>query len=117
MGKLSTHVLDISIGKPAEGVQIELSIREVDRYRLLRSVVTNSDGRTDEPLLNADTIRAGDYELLFHIGKYFSDSKVIESTQPFLKRVPIHFTISDPGENFHIPLVATPWSYSTYRGS
>ena len=117
MSKLSTHVLDISIGKPAAGVKIELSIQESGGFRLIKSLVTNKDGRTDELLLDADTIQSGDYEILFHIGDYFADTNSTLSDKPFLNRIPIRFTIDDANQNFHVPLVVTPWSYSTYKGS
>jgi 5-hydroxyisourate hydrolase len=105
-GKLSTHVLDTTIGKPAAGMGIEL-YREGE---LLKSVVTNSDGRTDAPLLIGDDFKTGIYELIFEVGDYFGDST-------FLNRVPIHFSVADTRENYHVPLLCSPWAYSTYRGS
>ncbi len=117
MAKLSTHVLDTSIGKPAAGVQIDLFIEEDGDFRLLKSVVTNSDGRTDELLLDADSIMAGDYQITFHVGEYFALANPEATGRPFLNQVPIRFGISNPDENFHVPLLVTPWSYSTYRGS
>lgn len=113
MAKLSTHVLDTSIGKPAEGVKIDLAVLEDGEYRAIKTVTTNSDGRTDELLLDAGSMRAGEYELVFHVGDYFGAGSVSR----FLDRVPIRFRIYDPGENYHVPLVVTPWAYSTYRGS
>lgn len=117
MSKLSTHVLDTSIGKPAAGVTIELFILEPAGSRLIKSVVTNKDGRTDELLLDAESIKVGDYEIVFHIGDYFAGSNASAASTPFLNLIPIRFTIANPDENFHVPLVVTPWSYSTYRGS
>ncbi|MFT5504110.1 MAG: 5-hydroxyisourate hydrolase [Gammaproteobacteria bacterium] len=117
MSKLSTHVLDTSIGKPAEGVKIDFSIFEANGSRLIKSLATNKDGRTDELLLDADSMRAGDYEILFHIGDYFSAKGVALGDRPFLNKIPIRFSIANPEQNFHVPLVVTPWSYSTYRGS
>lgn len=127
MPKLSTHVLDTAIGKPAAGVNIELFILESAGSRLIKSVVTNKDGRTDELLLDADTIQSGDYEIVFHVGDYFAGSnpnvsdtsgvKVDSTSKPFLNLVPVRFTIADASDNFHVPLVVKPWSYSTYRDS
>ena len=106
--KLSTHVLDLTRGKPAAGMKIEL--RELATGTLLKEVITNTDGRTDTPLLTADELRAGEYELLFHVGDYFGDKS-------FLDRVPVRFHVTDPTASHHVPLLCTPWAYSTYRGS
>lgn len=108
MSTLSTHVLDTAHGRPAAGMKIELWSE--DRSRALKSMTTNSDGRTDEPLLSGDTMIAGTYELVFHVGDYFGD-------RSFLDQVPVRFTISDAGAKYHVPLLVTPWAYSTYRGS
>jgi len=107
-GKLSTHVLDLTRGKPAAGMTIEL--RNLSDNELLKTVRTNVDGRTDVPLLAGEELKAGEYELLFHIGDYFGDKS-------FLDRVPIRFRIVDPHSSYHVPLLCTPWAYSTYRGS
>ena len=107
-GKLSTHVLDLARGKPAAGMTIEL--RSLPNNALLKTVRTNADGRTDAPLLVGDELKAGEYELLFHVGDYFGDKS-------FLDCVPIRFRISDPHASYHVPLLCTPWAYSTYRGS
>jgi hydroxyisourate hydrolase len=106
--KLSTHVLDLTRGQPAAGMKIQL--RETASAVVLRTVLTNADGRTDAPLLTGEAVRAGEYELLFHVGDYFGD-------RSFLDLVPIRFRISDPGGSYHVPLLCTPWAYSTYRGS
>ena len=106
--KLSTHVLDLVMGKPAAGMRIEL--RNVEADALLKVVHTNADGRTDEPLLFGDALQAIEYELLFHVGAYFHNTS-------FLDRVPIRFRIADPTASYHVPLLCTPWAYSTYRGS
>lgn len=108
MSSLSTHVLDTSRGHPAAGMKIDLWSR--DRSILLKTVTTNSNGRTDEPLLTRETMVAGTYELVFHVGDYFGD-------RSFLDQVPVRFTISDAGAKYHVPLLVTPWAYSTYRGS
>jgi 5-hydroxyisourate hydrolase len=108
MGKLSTHVLDTANGRPAAGMKIEL--RRMPSGELVKNLTTNNDGRTDEPVLGPDEITAGDYELVFHVGAYFGESK-------FLDVVPVRFRIADAGQNYHVPLLCSPWSYSTYRGS
>ena len=107
-GKLSTHVLDLTTGRPAAGMRLELF--DVEAGALLKTVHTNADGRTDEPLLIGDELQAAEYELLFHVGDYFHD-------KGFLDRVPIRFRIADRTANYHVPLLCTPWAYSTYRGS
>lgn len=117
MGRLSTHVLDTVSGKPAQGVRIDLSVQDGERWRLLKSVTTNQDGRTDEPLLAGDALQAGRYELLFHIAEYFANQEAAMSDPPFLDEIPLRFAIADAAGHYHVPLLATPWSYSTYRGS
>ena len=112
-GKLSTHVLDTARGGPAAGVKIELWRLDPERT-LIKTVVTNDDGRTDSPLLGAGEMAAGGYELVFSVGDYF-ESRGVKS--PFFDQVPVRFQIADAGAPYHVPLVATPWSYSTYRGS
>lgn len=107
MGKLTTHVLDTASGNPAQGVRIRL-------YRggeLLKDILTNSDGRCDEPLL-ADA-PPGEYQLLFSLGDYFRANGI---PSPFLNEIPVHFIV-EAGRNYHVPLACSPYSYSTYRGS
>jgi 5-hydroxyisourate hydrolase len=118
-GRLTTHVLDTAQGRPAAGLAIELWQLEPggDGRRLLRAVRTNADGRTDAPLLNGDELVAGIYELVFAIGAYFADQPVAVTNPPFLDRVPVRFGIADPTAHYHVPLLASPWAYSTYRGS
>jgi hydroxyisourate hydrolase len=108
MSTLSTHVLDTMRGCPAAGMKIELWAR--NPLELIKIVTTNADGRTDEPLLRPDELKTGNYELLFLVGDYFHD-------RTFLDEVPVRFTISDPRAKYHVPLLVTPWAYSTYRGS
>ncbi|MGZ3158742.1 MAG: hydroxyisourate hydrolase [Burkholderiaceae bacterium] len=117
MGKLSTHVLDTSLGKPAAGVAIELYAIGASGKTLLKTVITNQDGRCDVPLLQADEMRVGQYELVFAAGDYFSAQGATLSTPRFIDRVTIAFGIASPEQNYHVPLVVSPWSYSTYRGS
>jgi 5-hydroxyisourate hydrolase len=95
-------------GRPASGMKIEL--RRVPGQELVKTLTTNGDGRTDELVLGPDEIAEGDYELIFHVGTYFGESK-------FLDVVPVRFRISDAAQGYHVPLLCTPWSYSTYRGS
>ncbi len=111
--KLSTHVLDLTTGKPAAGLKIELW-SQTAQPTLLKSVVTNADGRTDAPLLTAGEMKAGSYELVFLVKDYFG-ARGVECT--FLDRVPVRFGISDANGSYHVPLLVTPWAYSTYRGS
>jgi 5-hydroxyisourate hydrolase len=117
MGRLSTHVLDTARGLPAAGVRIELSQRVADGWLALRSVQTNADGRTDEPLLAGDALVPGTYRLLFHVGDYFRRTGVALPEPAFIDQVPLEFGIADAGGHYHVPLLASPWSYSTYRGS
>jgi 5-hydroxyisourate hydrolase len=108
MSGLTTHVLDTMRGQPAAGMTIELW--SVDRSQRLKDVKTNSDGRTDAPLLAANEMAVGNYELIFFVGDYFGERR-------FLDRVPVRFVISDAAAKYHVPLLVSPWSYSTYRGS
>ena len=117
MGTLTTHALDNAGGKPAADLRIDLSIREGGAWRLLKSVRTNEQGRTDTPLLAQAEMRAAQYELLFHVAEYFAARCVAQGTPPFLDDVPVRFHIGDVSAHYHVPLLITPWSYSTYRGS
>ncbi|MFP5393329.1 MAG: hydroxyisourate hydrolase [Gammaproteobacteria bacterium] len=115
-GKLSTHVLDTAHGRPAAGVRIELYSVHTERT-LLASTSTNADGRCDAPLLTGESMQAGCYELVFWVGDYFATQGVALPEPRFLDRVTVSFGIANPTQNYHVPLVVTPWSYSTYRGS
>lgn len=117
MGKLSTHVLDTAHGRPAAGVAIALYAVGGETRTLLKRAATNRDGRCDAPLLEGEELRAGRYELVFDAGDYFTAQGVALSEPRFLDRVTIAFGVADPAQNYHVPLVVTPWSYSTYRGS
>ena len=117
MGKLSTHVLDVMQGKPAAGVAIELYAVQGAQKTLLCSVVTNLDGRCDAPLLQDEALHVGQYELVFGVGDYFAGQGVTLPQPRFLDRVTVAFGIADTHQNYHVPLVTSPWSYSTYRGS
>ena len=120
MGKLSTHVLDTAHGLPAADMRIELWQMRDDGEKLLKAVRTNADGRTDQPLLDAAAIEVGTYELLFFVGEYFAARGGTGGTLAdprFLDIVPVRFGIADASANYHVPLLVSPWSYSTYRGS
>ena len=108
MSSLTTHVLDTARGVPAQGMTVELW--SVDQSKRLKTVQTNGDGRIDSPLLAGNEMAAGTYELVFLVGDYFNEKR-------FLDRIPVRFTISDPGAKYHVPLLVSPWSYTTYRGS
>jgi hydroxyisourate hydrolase len=117
MAGLSTHILDTAKGGPAAGVRVELFELVDDQHRFICDAVTNDDGRTDKSLMSADQMRSGTFEILFHIGSYFTDTAADGNTSGFLDVVPVRFTITDPTQHYHIPLLASPWSYTTYRGS
>jgi 5-hydroxyisourate hydrolase len=117
MGKLSTHVLDTAQGKPGAGVKVELYAVDGGQRTLLKQDATNQDGRCNTPLLEGEQLRAGQYELVFAAGDYFAAQGVALPSPRFVDRVTIAFGVADPSQNYHVPLVVTPWSYSTYRGS
>lgn len=106
MKGLTTHVLDTMQGRPAAGMKIEL----YSAGKLLKTVMTNADGRTDAPLLDETEFATGAYEIVFHVGEYFGDRR-------FLDQVPVRFRISNAEAKYHVPLLVTPWAYSAYRGS
>ncbi len=108
MGRLTTHVLDTAQGRPAAGVRIDLKRVEPDGG-FVAQATTNPDGRTDGPLLEGADFTAGIYVLEFHVGQYFGEG--------FLDIVPVRFRIADPAAHYHVPLLCSPWAYSTYRGS
>jgi 5-hydroxyisourate hydrolase len=114
---LTTHMLDTASGKPAEGVKIDFSVLEGEAYRFIRTVHTNADGRNAEPLLTPETMKTGQYQLVFHVAEYFTKLGTILPNPPFLDRAVIQFGIADAGDHYHVPLLASPWSFTTYRGS
>ncbi|KJC56021.1 OHCU decarboxylase [Bradyrhizobium sp. LTSPM299] len=117
-GRLSTHVLDTHSGRPAAGISVELTeLSDLGAPRLVTRTVTNSDGRTDAPLIGGRPVPIGRYELMFSVGEYFTARGVPTSDPPFLDRIPLRFSVSDPEGHLHVPLLVTPWSYATYRGS
>ena len=116
-GTLTTHVLDIALGRPAAGVGLELVRLSDGGQEPLARAVTNADGRTDAPLLADGAFAAGRYELRFAVGAYLRDAGHAVADPPFLDVVPVRFGVSRPDEHHHVPLLFSPWSYSTYRGS
>lgn len=117
MGRLSTHVLDTAKGKPAAGVGITLfRLSGGERIRV-KQVVTNSDGRTDEPMLEGEALEAGTYELVFSAGDYLRSSGQAGEGVLFLDEIPIRFGVPDASQHYHVPLLISPFGYSTYRGS
>jgi len=116
MTKLTTHVLDIFSGKPGKGIRVELYFVQNDKKEKLNSIILNNDGRGDEPLLENENFKIGKYELLFFVGDYFKNKTKLEEI-PFLDEVVVKFGISNNKEHYHVPLLVSPWSYSTYRGS
>jgi 5-hydroxyisourate hydrolase len=110
VGKLTTHVLDTAQGKPGAAIEVELWRLDGADWRMVKKVRTNADGRTDAPLLEGEAFRAGTYQLVFHVGEYFRG-------QGFLDLVPVRFRIADAAAHYHVPLLCSPWSYTTYRGS
>ncbi|GAA0774305.1 hydroxyisourate hydrolase [Castellaniella ginsengisoli] len=117
MGKLSTHVLDTVHGVPAQGVALELYRLDGDSRTLLTQTATNQDGRCDAPLLSGPSLTRGVYELVFHAGDYFARKGVPLPEPRFVDQVVLRFGVANPDENYHVPLVVTPWTWSTYRGS
>lgn len=116
MGRLTTHVLDTAAGKPAAGMKIELWRTGNDPMHL-KTLTTNEDGRVDGPILNGGDFRPGVYELRFHAGDYLSSSGARLPEPAFLDIIPIRFGIADAGAHYHVPLLLSPYGYSTYRGS
>jgi 5-hydroxyisourate hydrolase len=118
MGRLSTHILDTVRGTPAADVAIDLDGLQADgSWRRLTQVRTNADGRTDQPLLSGEALKVGTYMLTFHMGAYFKAHGFALTEPLFLDLIPLRFAVADADGHYHVPLLATPWSYSTYRGS
>ena len=115
MGRLTTHVLDTAHGRPGAGIRVKLFALQGERH-LIANTMTNDDGRTEEPWLSEETFIAGSYELEFSVGEYFAATGIETGDPPFLGDIVIRFAVKD-GEDYHVPLLVSPWSYSTYRGS
>lgn len=116
MGELTTHVLDTARGVPAAGMRVDLITLDGDiAGRIVKVVTTNEAGRTDEPLLAGAAMKTGRYEMCFHVGDYFRRAGVALADPPFLDLVPVRFAIADARAHYHLPLLVSPWSYTTYR--
>jgi 2-oxo-4-hydroxy-4-carboxy-5-ureidoimidazoline decarboxylase len=117
-GRLTTHVLDTHGGHPAQGVAVELhELSSSGAGRLVTAAISNADGRTDAPLISGRPLPIGSYELRFAVGDYFARGGIALADPPFLDVVPLRFSIAEPEGHYHVPLIVTPWSYATYRGS
>ncbi len=117
MGQLTTHILDTAAGRPASGVRIDLFAERDGAWCELVSVRTNDDGRVDSPLLQGADLRPGRHRLVFHVGAYFRGTAQPGVEAGFLDLVPVEFGVADAEAHYHVPLLVTPWSYCTYRGS
>ena len=113
---LTTHMLDTANGKPGEGVRVDFSVLDGGAYKLIKTVRTNADGRT-EPLLTAETMKVGQYQLVFYLAEYYTKLGTVLPNPPFLEKAVIQFGMADATAHYHVPVLATPWSYTTYRGS
>lgn len=116
MGKLTTHILDVRNGKPAAGIAITLYKVAGSTMKLIGQFISNNDGRTDHPLLEGSAFEPGEYQIEFDVQAYFS-GQCGEGAPSFLNIIPIRFGVSDASDHYHVPLVCSPWTYSTYRGS
>ena len=117
MAGISTHVLDNLTGLPGVGMRIGFSVYEDGRWKHLRTLTTNADGRTDQPVLAAADARVGQYELAFHIGDYYAAQKVAPQALFVDHVMPVRFSLFDTQQHYHVPMLCTPWSCATYRGS
>jgi 5-hydroxyisourate hydrolase len=117
MGRLTTHVLDTAQGKPAGGMAIRLRRVDGEHRETIATVTTNRDGRVDQPLLSGDAFVAATYELEFDVEEYFGRQPLAVASPAFLDIVTIRFTVADPSGDYHVPLLVSPWAYSTYRGN
>ena len=117
MGRLTTHLLDTAHGKPVAGIEVTLYRRAGDRYEAIVSMTTNADGRCDTPLLEGEALQPGRYRLVFAAGAYFRSLGVALPDPPFIDAVVVDFGVADANAHYHVPLLVSPWSYSTYRGT
>ena len=117
MGRLTTHVLDTANGRPAAGVRITLYRNAGERYMLIGDDVTDQDGRCNRPLLEGDAFTGGRYRLVFAAGEYFAKTGITLPDPPFIDEVVVDFGVADAASHYHVPLLVSPWSFSTYRGS
>ncbi|SFM94451.1 hydroxyisourate hydrolase [Methylobacterium pseudosasicola] len=117
MAGISTHVLDTDRGRPASGVRIDFSMMEDGKWRLMRSVVTNADGRTDKPILPGGEAKVGQYELVFHVTDYLKARSGTAEADIFIDDPVVRFAIFDAKQHYHVPMLCAPGSFTTYRGS
>ena len=117
MAGITTHVLDADRGRPAPGVRIDFSVMEGGAWRLVKSVVTNADGRTDAPILPAAEARIGQYQLEFHIDAYLKAKPGVTEADIFVDNPVVRFSVADPKQHYHVPMLCTPGTCATYRGS
>jgi len=117
MAGISTHVLDSSTGRPAAGVRIDFSVLDGSSWKLVKTMLTNGDGRTDQPVLPPAEAKVGEYELLFYVGDFFQRPGSNLAEPPFLDTVPVRFSIFDAKQHYHVPMLCSAWSCTTYRGS
>jgi 5-hydroxyisourate hydrolase len=117
MAQISTHVLDTAHGRPAAALRVGLYILRDGERHVIHTAITNADGRPAAPLLTADRIEPGEYELAYNVADYFRGAGVALPSPPFLDQVVVRFGVSDPDGNYHVPLLVSPYGYSTYRGS
>jgi 5-hydroxyisourate hydrolase len=117
MAGITTHILDTGAGKPGAGMRIDFSVLVDGSYKLVKTVTTNADGRTDQMILKPEETKVGQYELLFHVADYFRAQGQALAEPSFIDKVPVRFAVFDPAQHYHVPMIATPWSCGTYRGS
>ena len=117
MAGITTHVLDSNRGRPAAGVRIDLSVKDGGDWKFVKTTATNADGRTDGPVVKPEDAKVGEYELVFYIDEYFQKQPDPSGAQPFVDRAVVRFSIFDVKQHYHVPLLCTPGSCTTYRGS
>ena len=117
MAGITTHVLNTVTGKPGAGMRIDFSVQEGETWRLVKTVRSNGDGRTDDMILKPEDTNVGQYELMFYVSDYFATQGVPQADPPFIEKVPVRFAVFDPKQHYHVPMLATSWSCATYRGS
>ena len=117
MAGITTHVLDTVTGKPGTGMRIDFSVFDGGSFRLVKTVQANKDGRTDKPILTPDETKVGQYELKFYVGEFYAKQGTKLSDPPFIEEVPVRFSVFNTQQHFHVPMLCTPWSCTTYRGS
>jgi 5-hydroxyisourate hydrolase len=117
MGRLTTHVLDTALGRPGAGIRVRLYRRDGGKFAFVKEALTNADGRCDAPLLEGNALTPGRYRLVFAAGAYFAAQGAKLPDPPFVDEVTLDFGIADASAHYHVPLLVSPWSFATYRGS